>query len=91
MLRLLRALSSARIRPYYVFMCDPVAGIGRFRVPLRRALEIERACAEAIGGLSMPRFVADLPGAGRKVPISELEETADGRLRACNRTGGLLN
>ena len=91
MLQLLRALSSARIRPYYVFMCDPVAGIGRFRVPLARALEIERACAEAIGGLSMPRFVADLPGAKRKVPICELAESGDGRLRACNRTGGLLN
>lgn len=72
MLRLLKALSAARIRPYYVFMCDPVAGIERFRVPLKRALEIERYCAERIGGLALPRFVADIPGAKRKVPISEL-------------------
>lgn len=69
MLRLLRALSAARIRPYYVFMCDPVAGVGRFRVPLERARRIERICAESIGGLSMPRFVADIPGAKRKQPI----------------------
>jgi len=72
MLRLLRALSAARIRPYYVFMCDPVAGLGRFRVSLERAKEIERYCAERIGGLSMPRFVADIPGARRKVPIEML-------------------
>ena len=73
MLALLRALSAARIRPYYVFMCDPVAGIGRFRVPLARARAIERACAESVGGLALPRFVADVPGARRKIPISELE------------------
>lgn len=69
MLRLFRALTAARIRPYYVFMCDPVAGIDRFRVPIARARAIERRCAESIGGLAMPRFVMDLPGARRKMPI----------------------
>lgn len=72
MLRLLRALSAARIRPYYVFMCDPVAGIENYRVPLAKALKIERYCAEHIGGLSLPRFVVDLPGAHRKTPIEML-------------------
>ena len=72
MLALLRALSSARIRPYYVFMCDPVAGLERFRVPLERAKKIERYCAARIGGLALPRFVADIPGAARKIPIDLL-------------------
>ena len=72
MLRLLRALSAARIRPYYVFQCDPVAGTERFMVPLERAKEIERYCAERIGGLSLPRFVADVPGARRKMPLDLL-------------------
>ena len=69
MIKLLKALSAARIRPYYVFMCDPVAGIGRFRVPVEKAREIERRAAESLGGLSLPRFVADIPGAKRKTPI----------------------
>jgi len=69
MLRLLRALSAARIRPYYVFMCDPIAGIDRFRVPVEKARAIERACAESVGGLALPRFVMDVPGARRKIPI----------------------
>jgi len=72
MLKLLQRLSAARIRPYYVFQCDPVAGIGRFRVPLEKAKRIERYCAERIGGLALPRFVADLPGAKRKTPIDLL-------------------
>ena len=73
MLALLRALSAARIRPYYVFQCDPVAGVSeRFAVPLARAREIEEWCAARIGGLALPRFVADVPGAPRKVPIERL-------------------
>ena len=73
MLSLLRAISAARIRPYYVFLCDPVEGlVERFGVPLRRAKEIESYCAERIGGLSLPRFVADLPGSRRKTPVDLL-------------------
>lgn len=72
MLKLFRALGRARIRPYYVFVCDPVSGTERFRVDAATACRIERECAEAIGGLSMPRFVADLPNAKRKTPVSEL-------------------
>ena len=72
MLALLQALSAARIRPYYVFQCDPVAGLESFRVPLARAKAIERYCAERIGGLALPRFVADVPGARRKIPLDLL-------------------
>lgn len=72
MLRLLQVLSAARIRPYYVFQCDPVEGLDRFRVPLEKAKRIERYCAERIGGLALPRFVADLPGAKRKTPLDLL-------------------
>jgi len=72
MLKLLRTLSAARIRPYYVFQCDPVEGLERFRVPLEKAKRIERYCAERIGGLALPRFVADLPGARCKVPLDWL-------------------
>ena len=72
LLALFRALQRARVRPYYVFTCDPVAGISRFRVSVQCAAELERLCAERIGGLAMPRFVADLPGAKRKMPVAEL-------------------
>ena len=72
MLALFRALQRARVRPYYVFQCDPVAGVSHFRVPLEKAKEIAAECAERIGGLALPRFVADLPGASRKIPLEEL-------------------
>ncbi len=72
LLELFRALQRARVRPYYVFQCDPVAGIAHFRVPLERARELARECAERIGGLGLPRFVADVPGARRKMPVELL-------------------
>lgn len=72
LLDLFRALQRARVRPYYAFQCDPVAGISHFRVPIGRARELAAACAEKIGGLGLPRFVADVPGAKRKTPIELL-------------------
>lgn len=72
LIALFRALQRARVRPYYVFQCDPIAGVSHFRVPIDRARELEAECAERIGGLGLPRFVADVPGALRKVPLSEI-------------------
>lgn len=62
-------LQRNRVRPYYVFLCDPVSGIAPYRVPLRAAKALERELAIRLGGLAMPRFVADIPGAPRKTPI----------------------
>ena len=67
------ALQRVRVRPYYAFMCDHVAGIAHFRVPLRRARQIERELAVRVGGLALPRFVSDRPGSARKIPIAELK------------------
>jgi len=72
MFALCTALQRIRVRPYYVFQCDPVAGIAHFRVPLNRARKIERELAARVGGLALPRFVIDRPGSVRKMPISEL-------------------
>ena len=62
-------LQRIRVRPYYVFLCDPVAGIAHFRVSQRRARQLERELAVRIGGLALPRFVMDIPGSSRKTPI----------------------
>lgn len=72
MLELLRALQRIRVRPYYVFQCDPVAGTAHFKVSDENARRIARECSERIGGLALPRFVADVPGAKSKVPVWEL-------------------
>ena len=62
MVALCSALQRARVRPYYVFQCDPVAGIAHFRVPLVKARRIARELPKHLGGLALPRFVRDIPG-----------------------------
>ena len=69
LLELFRALQRARVRPYYVFQCDPVKGTSHFRVPIEKARDLARECSERIGGLGLPRFVADIPGSPCKVPV----------------------
>ncbi len=63
------ALQRARVRPYYVFQCDPIAGIAHFRVPLARARRIARELPKRLGGLALPRFVRDLPGSLCKLEL----------------------
>jgi lysine 2,3-aminomutase len=67
---LFRGLQRIRVRPYYLFVCDPVAGTSHFRVPEARAAELEEQVASMVGGLALPRFVRDAPDAPRKIPVS---------------------
>ncbi len=66
---LFRALQSIRVRPYYAFAGDPVTGTAHFRVTAAEASSLEREVATRIGGLALPRFVTDRPGALRKLPV----------------------
>jgi lysine 2,3-aminomutase len=70
MLALNQALLRARVRPYYLFQCDPVVGTEHFRTPVERGLEIMEALRGHTSGLAIPSYVIDLPGGGGKVPVS---------------------
>lgn len=69
MLRLVRALLSIRVRPYYLHHPDPVAGTAHFRVPLRTGLKILRALRGNTSGICIPQYMLDLPGGGGKIPL----------------------
>ncbi len=69
---LFRRLQAARVRPYYAFAGDPVNGTAHFRVTPAEAARLEEEVARRIGGLALPRFVADIPGAARKVPVADI-------------------
>lgn len=74
---LCNTLQQNMIRSYYVFQCDRVRGTEHVHTPLRHGIELSRALRARLGGLALPRFVADLPGADGKVPLAEL---SDGRI-----------
>lgn len=64
-----RGLLKNRVRPYYLYHCDQVAGTSHFRTPLDKGLEIIRGLRGHTSGYAVPHFVVDLPGGGGKTPV----------------------
>ena len=89
MKELMQKLLKNRVRPYYVYMCDPVAGAEHFRSSLEKGLEIMRALRGWTSGLAVPYFVIDAPGGGGKIPIlpQYLEEVTDDEVVMRNYAG----
>lgn len=62
-------LVKTRVRPYYIYQCDLSEGIGHFRAPLSKGLEIMEYLRGHTSGYSIPTFVVDAPGGGGKIPV----------------------
>src|SRR3989441_10005818 len=56
MKRLMQRLLAARVRPYYIYMCDQVAGAEHFRTTVEKGLEIIKALPRWTSGLAVPHF-----------------------------------
>src|SRR5436190_16928407 len=69
MKELMQKLMKARVRPYYIYMADQVAGGEHFRTTIEKGLEIIKALRGWTSGLAVPHFVIDAPGGGGKVPL----------------------
>jgi lysine 2,3-aminomutase len=69
MKELMQKLMKARVRPYYIYMADQVAGGEHFRTTVQKGLEIVQALRGWTSGLAVPHFVIDAPGGGGKVPL----------------------
>jgi lysine 2,3-aminomutase len=79
MMKLMHELLKARVRPYYIYMADQVAGGEHFRTTVQKGLEIMQALRGWTSGLAVPQFVIDSPGGGGKVPLlpEYVEEITD--------------
>ena len=69
MRRLMRALLRVKIRPYYLFHCDPVIGAGHFRTSIWKGLEIMEGLRGHLSGLAIPTYCVDAPHGGGKIPL----------------------
>lgn len=69
MKRLMQKLMVARVRPYYIYMCDQVAGVEHFKTSVETGLEIIKGLRGWTSGLAVPHFVIDAPGGGGKIPL----------------------
>lgn len=66
---LLRYLVRIRVRPYYLYQCDLVRGVERFRTPVSRGIEIMEYLRGRLSGIAIPTYVVDAPGGGGKIPV----------------------
>ena len=69
MKRLMHGLLMRRVRPYYIFQCDPISGSAHFRTPVEKGLEIIQGLRGHTTGYANPTFVIDAPGGGGKIPL----------------------
>src|SRR5690242_14296629 len=69
MRQLMRALLRIKVRPYYIFHCDPVIGAGHFRTSVWKGLEIIEGLRGHMSGLGIPTYVVDSPHGGGKIPM----------------------
>ncbi len=78
--RLVLTLLKAGVIPYYLHRCDEVNGVGHFRVPLERGMEILGELRGRNPGIALPRYVVDLPDGGGKIALEPdylIERSAD--------------
>ncbi|MFW5947862.1 MAG: KamA family radical SAM protein, partial [Gemmatimonadota bacterium] len=69
MKRLMQKLLMARVKPYYIYQADVVAGAEHFRTSVREGLEVIEAIRGWTSGLGVPHYVIDAPGGGGKIPL----------------------
>jgi len=58
-----------RVRPYYLYQCDPILGSGHFRTTVQKGLEIIKGLRGFTSGYAIPTYVIDAPGGGGKIPL----------------------
>ncbi|HTG67647.1 MAG TPA: lysine 2,3-aminomutase [Candidatus Udaeobacter sp.] len=69
MKKLMHEMVKIRVRPYYIYQCDLSEGIGHFRAPVSKGLEIIEALRGHTSGYAVPTFVVDAPGGGGKIAL----------------------
>ncbi len=92
MKELMQKLVRNRVRPYYIYQADVVAGGEHFRTRLEKGLAIIRALRGWTSGLAVPHFVIDAPGGGGKIPIlpEYVESVTDDEVVLRNYAGELF-
>ena len=66
---LVHGLLRIRVRPYYLYQCDPITGSAHFRTPVSKGLEIIQGLRGHTTGYAVPTYVIDSPGGGGKIAL----------------------
>lgn len=66
---LFHGLLKLRVRPYYLYQCDPVVGTAHLRTSVQTGIDLISKLRGHTTGYAVPTYVIDAPGGGGKVPI----------------------
>ena len=69
MKELMQRLLLMRVRPYYLYQCDPISGSSHFRTSIQTGLDIMEGLRGHTTGYGVPTYVVDAPGGGGKIPL----------------------
>ena len=67
---LVQKLLMCRVKPYYLYQCDLIAGSAHLRTSVRKGLELMDGLRGHTSGYAIPQYVIDAPGGGGKVPVN---------------------
>jgi lysine 2,3-aminomutase len=68
--KLMHGLLRIRVKPYYLYQCDPISGSAHFRTPVAKGVELIRGLRGHTTGYAVPTFVVDAPNGGGKTPVA---------------------
>ncbi|OGI04833.1 MAG: lysine 2,3-aminomutase [Candidatus Melainabacteria bacterium GWF2_37_15] len=68
--QLYHKLLKIRVKPYYLYQCDPIEGSVHFRTSIEKGLEIIQNLRGYTSGYAVPNYVIDAPKGGGKIVIS---------------------
>jgi lysine 2,3-aminomutase len=91
MKRLVHDLMKMRVKPYYLYQCDPISGSEHFRTAVSTGVALLRSLRGHTSGYAVPTYVIDAPGGGGKIPVSPdyvAGRDADGNVSLTNYAGG---
>jgi len=69
MKRLVHGLLKIRVKPYYLYQCDPIPGSSHFRTSVKTGLDLIDGLRGHTTGYAVPTYVIDAPGGGGKIPL----------------------
>jgi lysine 2,3-aminomutase len=67
--KLFHGLLKIRVRPYYLYQCDPITGSSHFRTSVDKGLELISQLRGYTTGYAVPNYVVDAPAGGGKIAM----------------------
>jgi len=67
---LVQKLLMCRVKPYYLYQCDLIAGSAHLRASVWSGIELMCQLRGHTTGYAVPQYVVDAPGGGGKIPVN---------------------